>query len=109
MGGRRLKAMIDIGADDDDVLVAVFLPPHFLSLAPCRLIVCQHEIPMLDDVEHLTGAARRQWTGPLPSHAAATPNRAVLMAADNAASAKSRDCDNVRSSYGRRNETRSLS
>jgi hypothetical protein len=115
---RRLLIGIDIGPDDDEVLGAVFLQPQSLSLAPTRLIICQHEIPMLDDVEHLdnlslnpisaaihrvkadrtsgnrsdfwfciTGAGRRQWTGPLPSHAAATPNRAVLMAADDAASA----------------------
>jgi hypothetical protein len=47
-----LFAGIDIGSDDDDVLVAVFLQPQFLSLTPCRQIICQHEIPMLDDVEH---------------------------------------------------------
>jgi hypothetical protein len=44
---------IDIGPDDDEVLGAVFLQPQSLSLAPTRLIICQHEIPMLDDVEHL--------------------------------------------------------
>ena len=47
----RLLAGIGIGPDHDDVLVAIILQPQFLSLASCRQIICQHEIPMLDDVE----------------------------------------------------------
>jgi hypothetical protein len=55
----RLLAWIDIGPDDDDVFVAVFLQPDFFGLAPGRLIICQHEIPMLDDIEHLENLSLR--------------------------------------------------
>jgi hypothetical protein len=44
---------IDIGTDNDDELEAVFLQPQFLGQPPCRHIICQHEIPMLDDIENL--------------------------------------------------------
>jgi len=42
------------------------------------------------------------------NHAAATPNRAVRMAA-RCGVGQTHDCDNVRSSHGRRNESRALS
>jgi len=32
--------------------VAVILQPQFFGHAPTRHIICQHEIPMLDDIEH---------------------------------------------------------
>jgi len=51
-GRRRLFAGIDIGPHDDDVLVAVILQPQFLSRLPGWQVICQHEIPALDNIEH---------------------------------------------------------
>ena len=49
---RRLFVGLDFGPDHDEIIVAVFLQSQVLSLPPCRHIICQHEIPVLDDVEH---------------------------------------------------------